>query len=68
MNKVFRYHLKDCEGYQHEGDTDTTESEQEIQYYSRSARETTINGLQDIQQQFVTETDTVNHPILVYIQ
>ena len=30
MNRVFRYHLKDCEGYQHEGDTDTTESEQEI--------------------------------------
>ena len=30
MCKVFRYHLEDCEGYQHEGDTDTLESEQEI--------------------------------------
>ena len=29
-SKVFRYHLEDCEGYQHEGDTDTLESEQEI--------------------------------------
>ena len=27
---VFRYHLEDCEGYQHEGDMDTSESEQEI--------------------------------------
>jgi hypothetical protein len=27
--EVFRYHLEDCEGYQHEGDTDTSESEQE---------------------------------------
>ena len=30
MCEVFRYHLEDCEGYQHEGDTDTSESEQEI--------------------------------------
>ena len=30
MHEVFRYHLKDCEGYQHEGDTDTSETEQEI--------------------------------------
>ena len=31
MPKVFRYHLEDCEGYQHEGlgDTDTSETEQE---------------------------------------
>ena len=28
--EVFRYHLEDCEGYQHEGDTDTAESEEEI--------------------------------------
>jgi hypothetical protein len=28
--EVFRYHLEDCEGYQHEGDTDTSESDQEI--------------------------------------
>jgi hypothetical protein len=27
--EVFKYHLEDCEGYQH-GDTDTSESEQEI--------------------------------------
>lgn len=27
---VFRYHLEDCKGYRHEGDTDTSESEQEI--------------------------------------
>jgi hypothetical protein len=27
--EVFRYHLEACEGYQH-GDTDTSESEQEI--------------------------------------
>ena len=29
--KVFRYHLEDCEGYQHEGlgDTDTSKTEQE---------------------------------------
>ena len=25
--EVFRYHLEDCEGYQHEGDTDTSESD-----------------------------------------
>jgi hypothetical protein len=28
--EVFRYHLEDCEGYQHEGDTDISESEEEI--------------------------------------
>ena len=28
--EVFRYHLEDCEGYQHEVDTNTSESEQEI--------------------------------------
>ena len=28
--EVFRYHLEDCEGYQHEGDTDTSESEREV--------------------------------------
>ena len=28
--EVFRYHLEDCKGYQHEGDTDTLESEVEI--------------------------------------
>jgi hypothetical protein len=27
--EVFRYHLEECEGYQHEGDTDTSEEEQE---------------------------------------
>ena len=25
--EVFRYHLEDCEGYRHEGDTDTSESD-----------------------------------------
>jgi hypothetical protein len=25
--EVFRYHLEDCEGYHHEGDTDTSESD-----------------------------------------
>ena len=28
--EVFRYHLEDCDGYQHDGDTDTAESEQEV--------------------------------------
>ena len=28
-HKVFRYHLEECEGYQHEGDTNTSEEEQE---------------------------------------
>lgn len=28
--EVFRYHLESCEGYQHEGDTDSSESDQEI--------------------------------------
>lgn len=25
--EAFRYHLKDCEGHQHDGDTDTSESD-----------------------------------------
>ena len=28
--EVFRHHLEDCEGHQHDGDTDTSESEQEV--------------------------------------
>jgi hypothetical protein len=28
--EVFRYHLEDCKGCQHEGDTDTSDSDLEI--------------------------------------
>jgi len=28
--EVFRYHLEACEGNQHDGDTDASESEQEL--------------------------------------